>query len=98
MGALMTAAVIVLPLLLIALMWMLGRWSFLVDAAALVCAVAAGVITSLAVYEIRRDGTVFMTDIHKLFTNSVFLLASGFLGIYGIAKLGMHMFKRYRMQ
>ncbi|WP_409342474.1 transposase [Paenibacillus sp. MBLB4367] len=96
MGLLMTAAVILLPLLLIALQWMFGRWSFLIDAAALLCALCAGIIAALAVYEIRRDGTVFMTDIHKLFTNDLFLLTSGYLGIYGIAKLCMHMFNRYR--
>ncbi|OXM87577.1 transposase [Paenibacillus rigui] len=76
-----SAAVPLLMLLLRAFWPKLGVvWNIL----AIGCALVAGPIVSYAVYGILRDNTVFMTQIHAVFLNPLFLLCGSYLGVYFI--------------
>ncbi|MOA47096.1 hypothetical protein D3C78_1697000 [compost metagenome] len=46
-----------------------------------------GNISALAIYEILRDNTVFMTSIHAIFLNPMFLLTGAYLGVYLVYRL-----------
>ncbi|WJH32452.1 transposase [Paenibacillus aurantius] len=87
MSLLLAVGVVLGPVLLLAAEWIAGRYRWLSDALAWVAAVVFGIIAAQAVYEIRRDGTVFMTNVHKVFENELFLLAGAYLGLYGIARI-----------
>ncbi|THF81673.1 transposase [Cohnella fermenti] len=52
------------------------------DACAWIAALLFGNIAAFSVYEIIRDGTVFMTKIHAVFLNEVFLASGSYLGLY----------------
>ncbi|WP_087960612.1 transposase [Bacillus sp. AP8] len=41
-----------------------------------------GSITSVSVYQIIKDQTVFMTNIHAILLNPFFLLTGAYLGLY----------------
>ena len=54
---------------------------------AIVSAIIFGAIASMSIYETIKDKTVFMTNIHSIFLNPLFLLTGGYLGIYIIYRL-----------
>ncbi|GIP31260.1 transposase [Paenibacillus sp. J2TS4] len=87
MKILLIAASIAVPILMLALEKKfphLRRWYSLV---ALIAAWGFGIITILSIYDILRDGTVFMTHIHRVFLNPVFLGSGAYLGNYGIYQI-----------
>lgn len=45
---------------------------------------AAGIVQTIA------DDTVFMTAIHALFLNPVFLAAGGYIFVYTLARMGLY--------
>lgn len=96
LSVIVVVSVVILPLLLLSVQGMSKGMRLVTDAFAVLCAIVAGAIVAMAVYEVRRDGTVFMTNFHKIFNNDLFLIASGYLGIYGIALLVGCAFRRYR--
>ena len=49
---------------------------------AILSALVFGNISSLAIYEIIEDKTVFMTNIHGLFLSPLFLLTGSYVGVY----------------
>lgn len=96
MGFFLSVGVVVLPVLVL---WMERRWSnfsILADGLAALAAFIFGMIITVAVYQIRRDETVFMTNIHQVFENELFLLSGAFLGVYGIARIIGYGVKRLR--
>jgi hypothetical protein len=46
-----------------------------------------GIISALAIHEIIKDNTVFMTNIHGLFLNPVFLITGAYIGVYVLYRL-----------
>jgi hypothetical protein len=54
---------------------------------AILSALVFGNISSLAIYEVIKDKTVFMTNIHGLFLNPLFLLTGSYVGIYFIYRM-----------
>ncbi|MFD2749833.1 transposase [Virgibacillus siamensis] len=61
------------------------RWKKLqifINWAAVIAALIFGNITSLSVYQIIKDKTVMMTNIHAVFLNPYFLIAGAYLGVY----------------
>lgn len=57
------------------------------NAAAILSAVILGNISALSIYEILEDNTVFMTSIHAIFLNPMFLITGAYLGVYMIYRL-----------
>lgn len=46
-----------------------------------------GNIAAISVYQIIRDNEVFMTAIHAVFLNPLFLITGAYIGIYTIYRL-----------
>lgn len=65
--------------------WM--KWRIVFNAVSVLSAVILGNISASAIYEILRDNTVFMTSIHAIFLNPLFLLTGAYLGLYLIYRL-----------
>lgn len=65
--------------------WLKGRVVF--NAASILSAVILGNISALSIYEILEDNTVFMTSIHAIFLNPMFLITGAYLGVYMIYRL-----------
>lgn len=70
------------PILLLVLQNFWPRLRLFFHLAALLSALLFGNIASLAIYTIIKDKTVFMTNIHALFLNPLFLLTGAYLGVY----------------
>jgi hypothetical protein len=62
------------------------------NVAAILSALVFGNISSLAIYGILKDKTVFMTNIHGIFLNPLFLLTGSYLGVYLIYKMADEIF------
>ncbi|MDE5415070.1 transposase [Alkalihalobacterium chitinilyticum] len=73
---------IVLPIVMIILQIKWTKIRILYHSLALLAALTFGNIASFAIYTVLRDNTVFMTNIHALFLNPLFLLTGAYLGIY----------------
>ncbi|WP_256218323.1 transposase [Bacillus sp. MUM 116] len=63
------------------------RFRYIFNLGVIVSAIIFGNIASLSIYEIIKDNTVFMTNIHSIFLNPFFLLTGGYLGIYILYRL-----------
>ena len=75
---------------------MLGRWVVILDVVAVIAVILFEVTSAVAVYQIRRDGTIFMTNIHRLFDNYIFLISAAYLGINGAMQLIRYTFRHYK--
>ncbi|MGG3564358.1 transposase [Neobacillus rhizosphaerae] len=78
---------IVAPLLLVILQKVQPKLRLLFNIVAILSALVFGNISSVAIYEIIKDDTVFMTNIHGIFLNPLFLLTGAYLGIYFIYRM-----------
>lgn len=87
MTAILVLASILLPL---TMFYLRKKWAMLhavFNVIALVSMLVFGNIAAVAVYQIIRDNTVFMTNIHAIFLNPFFLMTSSYFGIYIIYQL-----------
>ncbi|MDQ0901578.1 MULTISPECIES: transposase [unclassified Paenibacillus] len=78
---------ILIPISMLISAWLFTMCRIIYHMLAVGCAYVFGIISVLAIYEILRDETVFMTNIHGIFQNVLFLLSGAFLGCYGIYTL-----------
>ena len=78
---------ILAPLLLVILQKVQPKLRLLCNIVAILSALVFGNISSIAIYEIIKDDTVFMTNIHGIFLNPLFLLTGAYLGIYFIYRI-----------
>ncbi|WP_413303434.1 transposase [Bacillus sp. 1P10SD] len=78
---------ILAPLLLAILQKVQPKLRLLINIVAILSALVFGNISSVAIYEIIKDDTVFMTNIHGIFLNPLFLLTGAYLGIYFIYRM-----------
>jgi hypothetical protein len=75
---------IFIPIIMFILQRKWIKLSLLFNVIATLSAIVFGSIASTAIHEIRQDETVFMTNIHGLFLNPLFLLTGAYLGVYFI--------------
>jgi len=80
---------IVLPVMMFFLQKFRRKFSIVFNFGAVVSGIIFGDIAAVSVYEIIKDHTVFMTNIHSIFLNPLFLSTGGYLGIYIIYRLIM---------
>lgn len=87
MKVLLILASIILPIAMFILqkIWLKARFVF--NSIAIISMLTFGNIASLSIYEILKDKTVFMTNIHSVFLNPLFLVTGGYLGIYLLYRL-----------
>lgn len=60
--------------------WM--EFRYVLNVFALVCTLIFGNISAIAIYDIIKNKTVFMTSIHAIFLNPFFLITGAYLGMY----------------
>jgi hypothetical protein len=70
------------------------RIRFYFHLGALLSALIFGNISTFAIYDILKDETVFMTNIHAIFLNPIFLLTGAYLGIYLLYTLSLKLHKK----
>lgn len=54
---------------------------------AIIAVLIFGNIASLSIYKIIKEDTVFMTNIHGIFLNPIFLMTDSYIGIYVLYRL-----------
>ncbi|MGM0903786.1 MAG: transposase [Bacillota bacterium] len=84
---LIIAGSIITPLLMFGLRTYWEQSRLFLNLLAIICVLLFGIIAALAIHEIIKDKTVFMTNIHGLFLNPVFLLTSAYIGVYILYRL-----------
>lgn len=89
MSIIIVIFVILIPIVMLCSAWLIESFKHAFAGAAVLCAYVFGAISALSVYQILRDDTVFMTNIHVVFTNKLFLFTGAYLGAFGIYVL-MH--------
>jgi uncharacterized membrane protein YqaE (UPF0057 family) len=78
---------IALPLIMIGLQRRVERMDMIFNLLSIICALTFGNISAFAIYDIIHNHTVFMTNIHALFLNPLFLLTGAYLGVYLLYRL-----------
>lgn len=78
---------VVIPTLMFYLQLKLKIFRFIFNCLALFAIVIFGDITSSYIYQIIIENAVFMTTIHAVFLNPIFLLTGAYLGLFMIYRL-----------
>jgi hypothetical protein len=77
----------VVPIVMLMIQHKWIKWRIVFNAASVLSTLILGNISALAIYEILRDNTVFMTSIHAIFLNPMFLMTGAYLGVYLLYRL-----------
>lgn len=77
--------VVPIAMLMIQRKWI--KWRIVFNVASVLSTLILGNISALAIYEVLRDNTVFMTSIHAIFLNPMFLMTGAYLGVYLVYRL-----------
>nr|WP_090241215.1 transposase [Lentibacillus halodurans] len=83
----LVAGSIVLPVIMYLTQNNWNRLRFMFNLAAVISALIFGNIASLSVYQIIKNETVMMINIHAIFLNPLFLITGSYLGLYIIFRL-----------
>ncbi|GHI00976.1 transposase [Neobacillus kokaensis] len=86
---------IVIPILMIVLQRKWKKLQTFYHFAAILSALIFGNIAALAILEIIKDHTVFMTNIHGVFLNPYFLFTGAYLGVYLLYTLVLKALNNY---
>lgn len=78
---------IVIPIVMVVIQKVWMKWRIVFNVVSIGSAVVFGDIAALAIYEIIKDNTVFMTHIHAIFLNPLFLITGAYLGLYFLYRL-----------
>ncbi|MFZ3580314.1 transposase [Virgibacillus sp. DJP39] len=82
MNVILVLASLLLPLFMCFLQLKWKKLNFIFNLAGLVSTLIFGNIASVSIYQIIKNKTVFMTNIHAIFLNPFFLITGSYLGIY----------------
>ncbi|SDN60473.1 hypothetical protein SAMN04487897_103313 [Paenibacillus sp. yr247] len=96
MSIIITIFILLIPPCMLISAWLFAAFRVVYHALAVGCAYLFGIISALAVYETLRDETVFMTNIHGIFKNDLFLFSGAYLGCYGIYLILFWMLRELR--
>jgi hypothetical protein len=78
---------ILIPIAMFVVQKVWKKWRIYFNVVAVMSTVIFGEISALAIYEILKDNTVFMTHIHAIFLNPLFLITGAYLGVYFLYRL-----------
>ncbi|MGE7835412.1 transposase [Viridibacillus arvi] len=87
MKILLVLSSIVLPIIMVYLQNKNKMIAMLFNIIAVISTIIFGSIASTSIYQIIIDNAVFMTTIHKVFLNPLFLITGSYLGIFIIYRL-----------
>lgn len=86
---------IILPLVMI---YIYNHWQkiyTLLNILMILSVIIFGNIAALSIYQIIKNGEVFMTAIHAVFLNPIFLITGAYIGIYTIHQLMLLLLKDF---
>ncbi len=89
MDTLLIILSIFIPIIMYALQIKWAIMRLLYNIVAIVCSLIFGNIAAIAILEVIRNKTVFMTTIHAIFLNFPFLITGAYLGVYFLYQLIM---------
>jgi glucose-6-phosphate-specific signal transduction histidine kinase len=87
MKAILITGSIVLPLIMFYSQKTWRRLRLIYNLVTIIALLVFGNIASLSVYQIIKDKTVFMTAIHAIFLNPLFLISGAYIGIYVLYRM-----------
>lgn len=94
MNTFLVLASILTPLIMFFLQKRWDQLQFAFNLVALVSILIFGNIAAESIYQIIKEKTVFMTNIHAIFLNPYFLITGSYLGLYVIYRLLCQTFKK----
>ncbi|MGF7014917.1 transposase [Ornithinibacillus bavariensis] len=74
------------------------KWNWfqlLFTSVAIISGLIAGNILTFAIYDVIKHDKVFMTTIHGIFLNPLFLITGAYIGVYLIFSLLEQLFKNW---
>ncbi|MBD7939073.1 MULTISPECIES: transposase [Cytobacillus] len=74
--------IIIIPLLMVFANKYWVHTHIVLVSIATICLIVFESITATTVYEIIRENVVFMTTVHVVFLNPLFLITGGYLGVF----------------
>ena len=87
MNILLVISSIIFPIIMIYAHHKIKKSPLIFNSGAVISTVIFGSIASVSVYQVIVDDKVFMTTIHKVFLNPLFLITGAYLGVYIIYRL-----------
>lgn len=78
---------IVFPLIMVLLRKKISKSAVVFNILAVIFVIIFGSIASTSIYQIIIDDAVFMTKIHALFLNELFLISGAYIGVFTIYRL-----------
>src|SRR5699024_3721022 len=78
---------IILPLLMVYIQYRWRRICTFFNILMVLSVIIFGDIAALSIHQIIKDSTVFMTAIHAVFLDPLFLVAGAYIGVYTIYRL-----------
>lgn len=87
MKILLVISSIVVPIVMLYLKHKNKSFRSIFNIVAIISIIIFGSIASTSIYQVIIDGEVFMTTIHSLFLNPVFLVTGAYLGTFIIYRL-----------
>ncbi|ATP39918.1 transposase [Solibacillus sp. R5-41] len=89
MKLLLVISSIVVPIVMLYLQQKSNQFKMLFNIVATISIIIFGSLASMSIYQVIIDDAVFMTTIHGLFLNPVFLVTGAYLGTFVIYRLMM---------
>lgn len=87
MKILLIVASIVVPIAMLYLKHKSENFTLIFNVVAVVSLLVFGSIASTSIYQVIVDGAVFMTTIHALFLNPVFMVTAAYVGVFLLYRL-----------
>ncbi len=87
MKVLIIASTIAVPTLMLYLQYLSDRFRLFFNVVAIISSIIFGCIAATSIYQIIVDDAVFMTTIHAIFLNPLFLVVGSYLGMFIIYRL-----------
>lgn len=78
---------ILLPLLMLYSQKISTKFNLVYNILAIIAILVFGNITSLSIYKVIKENSVFMTTIHAIFLNPFFLITGAYIGIYVLYRM-----------
>lgn len=87
MKILLVLGSVIIPVIMYIIQNHWQRFRLVFNWIAIIATLVFGNIASLSIYQVIKDNTVLMTNIHAVFLNPFFLITGSYIGVYIIYRL-----------
>lgn len=84
MKLLLITGSIIVPFLMVYIQYRWKGTRTLFSILMLICIIIAGDIAALSIWQVIKDNALFMTHIHGIFLNPLFIVTGAYIGVYTI--------------